>query len=180
MTKMISKSAAAAEATKSTGKDRKKKKNAKKAKSLHVIKLKRIPYGLFEKQLWEYFTQFGKVVRVRVARSLKTGNHKGWAYIGFDDKDVAEIAAETMNGYLMFEKRLGCKVMDPKNIPKCMKSGPRYLAPPHMRGRAKKEAVKRNKVKTDEQEEASKVSYLIVSSGNIFRYTRSKMTSYPA
>ncbi|KIH50795.1 hypothetical protein ANCDUO_19123, partial [Ancylostoma duodenale] len=107
-------------------------------------------------QLWEYFTQFGKVVRVRVARSLKTGNHKGWAYVGFEDKEVAEIAAETMDGYLMFEKRLSCHLMDPKKVPRSMKSGPRYLAPPHMKGRAKKEALRRNKTKTADQEEKSK------------------------
>ncbi|KAK5968228.1 RRM domain-containing protein [Trichostrongylus colubriformis] len=106
-------------------------------------------------QLWEYFTQFGKVVRVRVARNVKTGNHKGWAYVGFEDKDVAEIAAETMNGYLMFEKRLSCHVMAPEKIPKSMKSGPRYVAPPHMRGRAKRDALKRNKDKTKEQERKS-------------------------
>ncbi|VDM57701.1 unnamed protein product, partial [Angiostrongylus costaricensis] len=69
----------------------------------------RIENDVFQ-QLWEYFTQFGKVVRVRVSRSLKTGNFKGWAYVGFADKEVAEIAAETMNGYLMFEKRLSCRV----------------------------------------------------------------------
>ncbi|PIO57116.1 hypothetical protein TELCIR_21481, partial [Teladorsagia circumcincta] len=62
---MISK-LAAAEASKAAGKSTKKPE-----RPLHVVKLKRIPYGLFEKQLWEYFTQFGKVVRVRVARNVK-------------------------------------------------------------------------------------------------------------
>ncbi|CAJ0597874.1 unnamed protein product [Cylicocyclus nassatus] len=128
----------------------------KKEQTLHVVKIKRIPYGLFEKQLWEYFTQFGKVIRVRVARSVKTGNHKGWAYVGFEDKEVAEIAAETMDGYLMFEKRLSCHVMDPKDVPRSMKSGSRYLAPPHLRGKAKKEALLRNTAKPQEQEEKSK------------------------
>ncbi|KAE9417046.1 hypothetical protein Angca_003161, partial [Angiostrongylus cantonensis] len=116
----------------------------KKDENLHVVKIKGIPYGFFEKQLWEYFTQFGKVVRVRVSRSLKTGNFKGWAFVGFADKEVAEIAAETMNGYLMFEKRLSCHLMDPNKVPKSMKSGPRYIAPPHMRGRAKRDAFRRN------------------------------------
>ncbi|ETN68178.1 hypothetical protein RB195_009614 [Necator americanus] len=151
MSKMISKLAA----SQNRNSDEKSPK-PKKEKPLHVVKIKRIPYGLFEKQLWEYFTQFGKVIRVRVARSLKTGNHKGWAYVGFADKEVAEIAAESMDGYLMFEKRLSCHVMDPKKVPKSMKRGPRYLAPPHMKGRAKKEALKRNRKKTSEEEEKSK------------------------
>ncbi|KAJ1365523.1 hypothetical protein KIN20_025883 [Parelaphostrongylus tenuis] len=128
----------------------------KKKDEIHVVKIKRIPYGFFERQLWEYFTQFGRVKRVRVARSLKTGNFKGWAYVGFANKEVAEIAAETMNGYLMFEKRLSCHLMDPSKVPKSMKSGPRYVAPPHMRGRAKKEALRRNKNKDVVKEEKAK------------------------
>ncbi|KJH41712.1 hypothetical protein DICVIV_12306 [Dictyocaulus viviparus] len=128
-----------------------------KEKEIHVMKIKRIPYGFFEKQLWEYFTQFGKVVRVRVARSVKTGNFKGWAYVGFADKDVAEIAVETMNGYLMFEKRLSCRLMDPKDIPKSMKSGPRLVPPPRMLERAKKHALLQNKTKTSMMENKAKV-----------------------
>ncbi|VDO68370.1 unnamed protein product [Haemonchus placei] len=120
---------AAAKAPKTSIKPEKKGK-----KPLYVVKLKHLPYGFFE----------------------KTGNFKGWAYVGFDNKDVAEIAAETMNGYLMFEKRLTCHVMAPDKIPKSMKSGPRYVAPPHMRGRAKKDALKRNKDKTKDQEEKTK------------------------
>lgn len=41
---------------------------------------------------------------------LQTGNHKGWAYVAFDDPDVAQIAAEAMDGYLMFNQRITCKV----------------------------------------------------------------------
>ncbi|PAV72158.1 hypothetical protein WR25_00008 isoform B [Diploscapter pachys] len=87
-----------------------KKKNKRRARPIYVLKISSIPYGFFEKQLLKYFLQFGQVIRVRVSRNKKTGNHRGWAYVGFDDKTVAEIAAETMDGYLMFNKRLSCRV----------------------------------------------------------------------
>ncbi|CAD6199021.1 unnamed protein product [Caenorhabditis auriculariae] len=124
------------------GKTVKKSKSA--SRTLWVIKIKSLPYGFFEDQLSEYFRQFGTVVRVRVARSRKTGNHKGWAYVGFDNKDVAEIAAETMNGYLMFNHRLRVYVMKPSTIPKSMRSGPMIVSRPAAHGLAKKDAVQRN------------------------------------
>uniref|UniRef100_A0A1I7XQS0 SOAR domain-containing protein n=1 Tax=Heterorhabditis bacteriophora TaxID=37862 RepID=A0A1I7XQS0_HETBA len=87
---------------------------------------------------------------------FQTGNHKGRAYVAFANKDVAEIAAETMDGYLMFKKILKCHVMKPEDIPKFMRSGPRFVAPPHMKGRAKREAFKRNADRTVEEEEKMK------------------------
>lgn len=39
---------------------------------------------------------------------FQTGNHKGWAFVLFTDYEVAQLAAEAMDGYLMFEKRLEC------------------------------------------------------------------------
>ncbi|EFO98561.1 hypothetical protein CRE_20239 [Caenorhabditis remanei] len=113
-------------------------------KKIWVVKLQRIPFGFFEKELLGYFRQFGNVLRIRVARSRKTGNHKGWAYVGFDNKSVAEIAAESMNGYLMFEQRLGCKVMKPALIPKSMLKGPLLVMRPSYLGLAKKDSIARN------------------------------------
>lgn len=52
-----------------------------------------------------FFSQFGKVSNVRVARSAKNGRSKGYAFVEFKDRDVAEIVSETMNNYLM-DKRL--------------------------------------------------------------------------
>lgn len=40
---------------------------------------------------------------------IKTGGSKGYAFIEFEDRDVASIVAETMNNYLMFDKLLKCK-----------------------------------------------------------------------
>lgn len=53
----------------------------------------------------DFFKQFGKITNVRVARSAKNGNSKGYGFVEFAEREVAEIAAETMNNYLM-DKRL--------------------------------------------------------------------------
>jgi len=70
-----------------------------------------IPHGFYEQQMRDYFTQFGTVLKVRLARSKKSGGYKGYGFIQFASDDVAEIAAEAMDGYLMFDRLLQCKVM---------------------------------------------------------------------
>lgn len=49
----------------------------------------------------EYFKQFGVVTNVRVIRSKRTGNSKGFAFVEFKEPSVGQIVAETMNNYLM-------------------------------------------------------------------------------
>ncbi|VDN03287.1 unnamed protein product [Thelazia callipaeda] len=129
-----------------------------------AIVISHIPFGFFEKELLSYFSQFGKVDRVRVARNKKasflilistfcftgfTGNHKGWAFVLFKDCEVAQLAAEAMNGYLMYEKRLECKVIKNKNFPRCLLKGPRLIPPPVKGARTKQHALKMNKVQSE-------------------------------
>lgn len=71
-----------------------------------VVLIQNLPKGFFEDQLKQYFTQYGRVTRLRVARSEITGGSKGFAYIEFKYPEVAKVAAEAMNGYLMFRQRL--------------------------------------------------------------------------
>lgn len=91
----------------------KKRKNAsrgmKKDKKQGVVYLSHIPHGFYEPQMKEYFAQFGKVRRLVLRRSNKTGKSRGYAFIQFEDDAVAKIVAETMNNYLMFERVLKCK-----------------------------------------------------------------------
>ncbi|CAB3403124.1 unnamed protein product [Caenorhabditis bovis] len=135
------------------------KKKAGKKRYLWVIKLSRIPFGFFERELLGYFRQFGTVIRVRVARSKKTGNHKGWAFVGFDNKEVAEIAAESMNGYLMFRQQLVVRVLKPEEIPKCMLKGRVIPLRPSFRGNAKKDALARNMVDGKKDEKLRKARF---------------------
>ena len=77
-----------------------------------------LPHGFYEKEIRSYFSQFGRVVKLRLARSVKTGNCKGYGFIEFESKEVAEIAAETMNNYLMFNKILKCHVIPKEKLHK--------------------------------------------------------------
>jgi len=81
-----------------------------------LIRLSGLPYGFFERELYSYFSQFGVVTRLKLIRSKKTGGSRGYAYIEFEDEDVARIASETMNGYLMFRSLIKSRLMDRKKI----------------------------------------------------------------
>ncbi|XP_054840180.1 MKI67 FHA domain-interacting nucleolar phosphoprotein [Eublepharis macularius] len=81
-----------------------------------VIYLGHIPRGLYEAQLRDYFDQFGTVTRLRLSRSKKTGNSKGYGFVEFDCDEVAKIVADTMNNYLFCERLLKCQFMPPEKV----------------------------------------------------------------
>ncbi|XP_067891012.1 MKI67 FHA domain-interacting nucleolar phosphoprotein [Heterodontus francisci] len=81
-----------------------------------VIYLGHIPNGFFEPQIKKYFSQFGTVLRIRLARSRKTGGSKGYAFVEFECEEVAKIVAETMNNYLFGERLLKCQVLPPEKV----------------------------------------------------------------
>ncbi|KAK9876072.1 hypothetical protein WA026_011182 [Henosepilachna vigintioctopunctata] len=71
-----------------------------------LVYIGHIPHGFYEEEMKQYFSQFGSVTNVKVCRSRKTGRSKGYGFVEFSNPDVAKIAAETMNNYLMFKKRV--------------------------------------------------------------------------
>ncbi|KAE8581691.1 hypothetical protein XENTR_v10024896 [Xenopus tropicalis] len=81
-----------------------------------VIYIGHIPRALYEPQLREYFSQFGTVTRLRLSRSKKTGNSKGYAYVEFECDEVAKIVADTMNNYLFCERLLKCEFVPPEKV----------------------------------------------------------------
>ncbi|XP_077993727.1 MKI67 FHA domain-interacting nucleolar phosphoprotein-like [Glandiceps talaboti] len=81
-----------------------------------VVYLKHIPHGFFEPQMKQFFSQFGTVTRLRLSRSKKSGNSKGYAFIEFEFEEVAKIVAETMNNYLMYHKLLKCKFIPKEKV----------------------------------------------------------------
>ncbi|CAF2517695.1 unnamed protein product [Rotaria sp. Silwood2] len=103
-----------------SGKRKIKKSDIKKNKLVSIesglIRLSGLPYGFFERELYSYFSQFGVVTRLKLIRSKKTGGSRGYAYIEFEDEDVARIASETMNGYLMFRSLIKCRLVDRNKI----------------------------------------------------------------
>jgi RNA recognition motif-containing protein len=54
------------------------------------------------------------------------GNHIGIAYVEFKNGQVAEIAAKSMNNYLLAEKIINCFIVEQNKIPKCIQSGKRF------------------------------------------------------
>ncbi|XP_011212567.2 MKI67 FHA domain-interacting nucleolar phosphoprotein [Bactrocera dorsalis] len=79
-----------------------------------IVFIKHLPHGFFEEQLKNYFEQFGKVTRLRLGRSRRTGTSKGFAFVEFEYPEVAEVAAETMDNYLMFKKVVKAAYIPPE------------------------------------------------------------------
>lgn len=74
-----------------------------------VVYLGHLPFGFFEKQIRGFFTQFGSVGRVRVSRSKKTANSRGYAFVEFHDLECAEVVVETMDNFLLYGRLLKCE-----------------------------------------------------------------------
>ncbi|KAG2262558.1 hypothetical protein Bca4012_047006 [Brassica carinata] len=81
-----------------------------------VLYIGRLPHGFYETEIEAFFTQFGTVKRVRVARNKKTGKSKHFGFIQFEDPEVAEIAAGAMNDYLLLEHMLQVRVIPPEQV----------------------------------------------------------------
>ena len=113
---------------KATKKIAKKKQNAEQPKSKkeskreetedsRVIYMGHIPPAFEEPQILQFLSQFGKVTNVKLSRSRRTGNPRGYAFVEFADNAVAAIVADTMSGYfLMGERRLVCHIVPQDKI----------------------------------------------------------------
>jgi len=64
--------------------------------------------------MWEFFSQFGEVKRLKLLRSKRTGRSKNRAYLDFGDSVVAQIVADTMDKYVTLGETLYCKVVPPE------------------------------------------------------------------
>eukprot|EP01117_Protostelium_nocturnum_P007716 TRINITY_DN2768_c0_g1_i2.p1 TRINITY_DN2768_c0_g1~~TRINITY_DN2768_c0_g1_i2.p1 ORF type:complete len:252 (+),score=93.66 TRINITY_DN2768_c0_g1_i2:346-1101(+) len=102
---------------------KKKKKDSQKKKIIEedlnadssVIYLGRIPHGFYESQMRGYFSQFGDVQNLRLVRNKK-GKSKGYAFVQFEEVEIAKIVAETMHNYMMFGHKLVCKVIPKSKV----------------------------------------------------------------
>mmetsp|Transcript_8387 Transcript_8387/g.12865 ORF Transcript_8387/g.12865 Transcript_8387/m.12865 type:complete len:201 (-) Transcript_8387:9-611(-) len=81
-----------------------------------VIYLGHLPTAFEEYELKSFLSQFGDVANVRLSRSKKTSNPRGYAFCEFADPQVAKIVAETMSGYFLMEKRLVCHVLPQSKV----------------------------------------------------------------
>jgi len=76
----------------------------------------RIPHGFYEPQMREYFSQFGTVTRLRLAKNKKTGRSKHYAFVEFESSGVADIVARTMDKYLLFGHILQVRVVPQEQV----------------------------------------------------------------
>jgi len=81
-----------------------------------IVYLGHISHGFYEKEMRKFFSQFGKVMRIKLFRSKKTNNSKGYAFIQFEDGETADTVAGAMNGYMLHERQLVCHVVQPDKI----------------------------------------------------------------
>lgn len=119
-------------------------------KNRGVIYLSHVPHGFYEKQMREFFGQFGVVTNLRLGRSKRTGRSCGFAFVEFKYKEVAKVVSETMNNYLMFDKILKCSLVPQERVsPAIFKC---KIRPHKAPGKASRIAAKKvhNSVKSDE------------------------------
>jgi len=87
----------------------------KEAKLSKVLYIGHIPKEFQERELKIFLQQFGNLRRLRLSRSTKTGNPRGFAFVEFVSHDVAKIVMETLSGYFVGNRRLVCEwIPDPK------------------------------------------------------------------
>lgn len=77
----------------------------------NIIYISRLPQGFKERELSKYFSQFGDLKQVRLARNKKTGNSRHYGFIEFVNKEDAVVAQEAMDNYLILGHLLKVKVL---------------------------------------------------------------------
>lgn len=83
-----------------------------------VVYVGRIPHGFYETEMRKYFSQFGNIKNIRISRNKRSGKSKHYGFIEFDSPEVADIVADTMDGYIIWNHILKVKRVPPENIHK--------------------------------------------------------------
>jgi translation initiation factor 3 subunit G len=65
---------------------------------LPTLRVTNISEDVEENDLRDLFGAFGRVARVYVGRDRETGAGKGFAFVSFEDKEVAKRAMEKLHG----------------------------------------------------------------------------------
>ena len=132
-----------------------------------TLYLGRLPHGFFEPQLRAYFSQFGEITHLRLARNRRTGKSQHHAFIEFASAAVADIVAKTMDKYLLFGHILQVKIIPRESIGEGLwvGEGRRKWAPRNrMEGRALKMGATREqwakRVENEKQKRAQKKTQL--------------------
>ncbi|QEU58198.1 Nop15 [Kluyveromyces lactis] len=129
------------------------KAKAKKDKSSDlsgILYISRLPQGFKERELSKYFSQFGDLKQVRLARNKKTGNSRHYAFLEYINKDDAIVAQESMNNYLLMGHLLKVKVLpNGSSIDKLF----RYKKKPFVTSKVTKSSAQLKKTADEKHEE---------------------------
>ncbi|KMZ63162.1 hypothetical protein ZOSMA_41G00040 [Zostera marina] len=108
-----------------------------------------IPHGFFEEEMKGFFSQFGTLKRLRIARSKKTGKSKHYGFLEFENPEVAKIVADEINNYKLMENLLRVHLIPPERVhPKLWKGSNRGF---QLRNWCEMERRRHNKEKTIEE-----------------------------
>ncbi|XP_063687535.1 MKI67 FHA domain-interacting nucleolar phosphoprotein-like [Bolinopsis microptera] len=122
-------------------------------KGMGVVYVGHIPNHFQEKEMRQFFGQFGDILKLRISRSKKTANSKGYSFILYENEEVAKIVANTMNDYILCGRLLKCQYIPMSRVHKdTFKGASRPFKKIDWQGRAK---VERNRVKTTEEHQKS-------------------------
>jgi nucleolar protein 15 len=145
---------------------RKNKSKKKRPKTRGLVYIRNLPHGFFEEQLRGYFSQYGDITRLRLGRSPKTLNSRGYAFIEFKYPEVAQIAAEAMNNYIMFHRIVKTKYIPPSevrhdyfrcNIMKVKKDGVKVLTSQSIISR-QQHVERKNRLQTEQDQTKNKAT----------------------
>ena len=81
-----------------------------------VIYIGHLPKGFNEPELKKFFSQFGEISKLRVARSKDSARSKGYAFIQYEEADIARVAAKAMDKYMMFGRQLQVHTVDEDDV----------------------------------------------------------------
>lgn len=70
-----------------------------------------LPKTFQQYELKKYFSQFGEVTRVRLSKLKKTGKSRGYGFVEYKNVNSAEVAAETMDNYLLAGSNIKVQLM---------------------------------------------------------------------
>lgn len=80
-----------------------------------VLYVAHLPWGTNEALIKKYFEQFGTISRFILPRSKHTGRIKGYSFIEYESMEIAKIAANTMNNFILFDRIIKCDVISDKS-----------------------------------------------------------------
>jgi nucleolar protein 15 len=81
-----------------------------------VIYLGHVPKGFEEDEIRKFFHQFGKIKKMKLFRSKASNASKGYAFLQFENEEIASVVAGAMNGYFLMERQLVCHVIPKEQL----------------------------------------------------------------